>query len=57
MKCCADCGVSVMKEPLHRSNPKGESPAVWKCIKCIDPVLKPSEARLEMTSLLADQHR
>ena len=31
---CADCGISVMKAHLHRANPKGEVPAIWKCENC-----------------------
>lgn len=33
---CKICGVSVQQEVLHRTNPKGQIPARWTCMPCIE---------------------
>lgn len=33
---CIICGISVRKTILHRTNPKGQMPAGWTCLPCIE---------------------
>ena len=42
---CANCGVSVMKKPLTRVNPKGEIGIFWcwDCLKKNEPELYKNE--------------
>jgi len=32
---CINCGVSALKKPLSRTNPKGQPDAGWMCQDCI----------------------
>lgn len=32
---CIQCGCSVNKRPLHRTNPMGQPDAGWMCQPCI----------------------
>lgn len=32
---CIKCSVSALKQPLYRTNPKGDVNAGWMCEKCI----------------------
>lgn len=32
---CIKCNIGTDKAMLHRTNPKGESPAGWMCLNCI----------------------